>query len=143
MVSAELYPVLSFYSSSLSLISEHFPRVVGTSLGRKISKSVEDYLYERVVLSQVFSDQGGKQFLVDVQKGWIQENGTMMQRVLDAGRLLSLSGDAFDDMVNSAWAASGAAPLTEQLRKHGIEQLVEPKAIQRVIRRRPECWKVQ
>ncbi|CAG8727016.1 937_t:CDS:2, partial [Acaulospora morrowiae] len=79
-LSPELYTPLSELAHSLTFLSNNLPARVFKLLYKEISKELEEYLWDRVLMRNQFSEMGGWQFEVDMKKGlftvgkrWIQK----------------------------------------------------------------------
>ena len=117
-------------------------------------------LITRSVLPKIWSENGGQQFLLDVQSGWLTaakgslsgkvrrpENG--LSRLLAAARLVSLPANAsspFGDrltiwkVVQVTWDDTNDAAYFETLDKIGIKDELKRDEVKAIIRKRPECW---
>ena len=110
------------------------------------------------MLPKVWSEKGGKQFLLDVEYGWITavreatfvkikrpENG--LRRLLDAAKLVSLptaSGGeniAISKVVQAVWDDKDNVTLEETLSKIGVKEITGRQELKAILRKRPECWR--
>jgi RINT-1 / TIP-1 family len=162
-LSTELPGPLSLYSTLLSCLRDSLPPILVVPLYREISGSIERFVIDRVVVSRTFSERGGKQFLFDVEYGWMEaarEGGGLrrpesgMRKLLDAGALLALPagptaskagttmGPSFATVMRLAWddEGDGEGRLAEVLEGARVLAMTRDE-VKRVLRRRPECWR--
>lgn len=86
-LSPELYAPLSDLAHSLTFLSNNLPIRIFKLIYKEISKELEEYLWDRVLMRNQFSEMGGWQFRVDMEKGlftvgrrWIQKPENYFRR---------------------------------------------------------------
>ncbi|CAG8496333.1 5609_t:CDS:10 [Ambispora gerdemannii] len=95
-ISSELYTPLSQLTHVLTFLSNSLPSRIFNHVYKEISKDIEDYLWERVLMKSQFSEMGGWQFEVDMEKGLFMVG----KRIRDACILLTLSSSSSDALVD-------------------------------------------
>ncbi|CAG8436951.1 13894_t:CDS:10 [Rhizophagus irregularis] len=96
-LSPELYTPLSDLAHSLTFLSNNLPDRIFKHIYKDVSKELEDYLWDRILMKKHFSEMGGCQFEVDMEKGlftigkrWIRKPENYFRRLKDACILLTL-----------------------------------------------------
>ncbi|KAG9295333.1 hypothetical protein G9A89_013362 [Geosiphon pyriformis] len=96
-ISSELYTPLSQLTHILTFLANSLPSRIFIHIYKELSKELEEYLWERVLMKIQFSEMGGKQFEVDMVKGlfmigrrWIKKPENYFRRLRDACILLTL-----------------------------------------------------
>ncbi|CAG8788556.1 17346_t:CDS:2, partial [Cetraspora pellucida] len=92
-LSSELYTPLSDLAHSLTFLSNHLPTRVFKSIYKEISKETEDYLWNRVLMRNQFSEMGGRQFEVDMIKGLFTVGKRWVQKPENYSRKYELMGN--------------------------------------------------
>ncbi|CAD6569915.1 MAG: hypothetical protein CYPHOPRED_003651 [Cyphobasidiales sp. Tagirdzhanova-0007] len=159
-ISPDLVSALTVFSTLLSQLSTALTPLGLNGLYRSITAPIQEMLITRSVLPKIWSENGGQQFLLDVQSGWLTaakgslsgkvrrpENG--LSRLLAAARLVSLPANAsspFGDrltiwkVVQVTWDDTNDAAYFETLDKIGIKDELKRDEVKAIIRKRPECW---
>ncbi|CAG8435099.1 3053_t:CDS:10 [Scutellospora calospora] len=163
-LSPELYTPLSDLAHSLTFLSNHLPARVFKYLYKEISKEIEDYLWNRILMGNQFSEMGGRQFEVDMEKGlftigkrWVQKPENYFRRLKDACILLTIPSSYQITSVVKQNNSIHQKTLSQimrilfdnELESTEIRKMLEslcvyhlsPKEAKDVIRRRVECWK--
>lgn len=165
-VSPDLVSALTVFSALLSALSSSFPLLPLNKIYRSITSPLQELLLARSVLPKIWSESGGQQFLIDVEKGWIKaveqaakgklrrpENG--FRKILDAAKLVSLpastsisGGNALagqtipiSRVVQVTWDDANDSAFLETLDKLGVREIVGRKEVKAILRKRPECWR--
>lgn len=88
-LSPELYTPLSDLAHSLTFLSNNLPDRVFKYIYKDVSKELEDYLWDRILMKKHFSEMGGYQFEVDMEKGlftigkrWIRKPESYFRRYI-------------------------------------------------------------
>ncbi|KAF9906006.1 hypothetical protein EC991_001088 [Linnemannia zychae] len=96
-VSPELYQPLNILAHSFEFLATALPTKHFTNLYRQIALEMQDYLWQRVMMKNSFSELGGMQFARDVRIGlwgagrrWIKKAENYHRKLRDACILLSL-----------------------------------------------------
>ncbi|KAF9156452.1 hypothetical protein BG015_005176 [Linnemannia schmuckeri] len=96
-ISPELYQPLNVLTHSFEFLATTLPTKHFTSLYRQISFEMQDYLWQRVMMKNSFSELGGLQFARDIRIGlwgagrrWIKKPENYHRKLRDACILLSL-----------------------------------------------------
>lgn len=96
-VSPELYQPLNILTHSFEFLATTLPTKHFTNLYRQISIEMQDYLWQRVMMKNSFSELGGLQFTRDIRIGlwgagrrWIKKPENYHRKLRDACILLSL-----------------------------------------------------
>jgi hypothetical protein len=96
-VSPELYQPLNILAHSFEFLATALPTKYFTNLYRQIALEVQDYLWQRVIMRNSFSELGGMQFARDVRIGlwgasrrWVKKTENYHRKLRDACILLSL-----------------------------------------------------
>ncbi|CAG8771704.1 7532_t:CDS:2, partial [Ambispora leptoticha] len=96
-ISPELYTPLSQLTHVLNFLSNSLPSRIFNHVYKEISKEIEDFLWERILMKSQFSEMGGWQFEVDMEKGlfmigkrWIKKPENYFRKIRDACILLTL-----------------------------------------------------
>ena len=86
-LSPELYTPLSDLAHSLTFLSNNLPDRVFKHIYKDVSKELEDYLWDRILMRKHFSEVGGYQFEIDMEKGlftigkrWIRKPESYFRR---------------------------------------------------------------
>lgn len=100
-ITPDLVPAIAVFSALLSTLSAALPTLALSRIYRHVTAPIQELILTRGVLPKIWSEAGGRQFLLDVEKGWVAaareatrnkikrpENG--LRRLLDAARLVSL-----------------------------------------------------
>ncbi|CAG8509707.1 10931_t:CDS:10, partial [Dentiscutata heterogama] len=163
-LSPELYTPLSDLAHSLTFLSNHLPSRVFKSIYKEISKEIEDYLWNRILMRNQFSEMGGRQFEVDMIKGlftvgkrWVQKPENYFRRLKDACVLLTIPSSHQTTSVVKQNNSIQQKTLSQVMRVlfdddleiAEIHKMLEnlcvyhlpPKEARDVVRRRVECWK--
>ncbi|CAG8765469.1 8807_t:CDS:10, partial [Dentiscutata erythropus] len=163
-LSPELYTPLSDLAHSLTFLSNHLPSRVFKSIYKEISKEIEDYLWNRILMRNQFSEMGGRQFEVDMIKGlftvgkrWVQKPENYFRRLKDACVLLTIPSSHQTTSVVKQNNSVQQKTLSQVMRVlfdddleiSEIHKMLEnlcvyhlpPKEARDVVRRRVECWK--
>lgn len=165
-VSPDLGGALTVFSALLGLVARSLPAMAVNKLYRAIAGQVQDLLVTRSVLPKIWSDRGGRQFLLDAESGWLSaarkalgskvrrpENG--LRRLLDAAKLVSLPASTgpgasaavrkdeipISKVVQVTWDDTNDAAFNEILMKLDIRELISRKDVKAILRKRPECWR--
>ncbi|CAG8770430.1 3508_t:CDS:10 [Cetraspora pellucida] len=163
-LSPELYTPLSDLAHSLTFLSNHLPTRVFKSIYKEISKETEDYLWNRVLMRNQFSEMGGRQFEVDMIKGlftvgkrWVKKPENYFRRLKDACVLLTIpsshqttSSAKQNDFAQQKTLSQIMRVLFDNdLEITEIHRTLEnlsvyhlsPEEARNVVRRRVECWR--
>ncbi|KAG0282386.1 hypothetical protein BGZ96_000538 [Linnemannia gamsii] len=96
-VSPELYQPLNILTHSFEFLATTLPTKHFTNLYRQISLEMQDYIWQRVMMKNSFSELGGLQFARDIRIGlwgagrrWIKKTENYHRKLRDACILLSL-----------------------------------------------------
>ncbi|KAF9121213.1 hypothetical protein BGW39_010760 [Mortierella sp. 14UC] len=96
-ISPELYQPLNILVHSFEFLATALPTKHFTNLYRQIALEMQDYLWQRVMMKNSFSELGGMQFARDVRIGlwgagrrWIKKTENYHRKLKDACILLSL-----------------------------------------------------
>ena len=157
-ISSDLLSAITVFSALMSALSASLPAIMVNRLYRAVTVPLQEVLLTRGVLPKVWSEKGGKQFLLDVEYGWITavreatfvkikrpENG--LRRLLDAAKLVSLptaSGGeniAISKVVQAVWDDKDNVTLEETLSKIGVKEITGRQELKAILRKRPECWR--
>lgn len=168
-ISPDLISPITIFSALLSALAAALPPITINRLYRQICGQLQDSIITRVVLPKVWSEKGGKQFMFDVQYGWVAaakeataakvrrpENG--LRRLLDAARLVSLPASTsqgtgvslnppenevtpISKVVQATWDDTNDSAFLECMEKIGVKELLGRKEVKAILRKRPECWR--
>ncbi|KAF9933430.1 hypothetical protein FBU30_005464 [Linnemannia zychae] len=96
-VSPEFYQPVNILAHSFEFLANTLPTKHFTNLYRQISLEMQDYLWQRVIMKNSFSELGGLQFARDIRIGlwgagkkWIKRPENYHRKLKDACILLSL-----------------------------------------------------
>ncbi|KAG0212487.1 hypothetical protein BGX28_006254 [Mortierella sp. GBA30] len=96
-VSPELYQPLTLLTHSLEFLAASLPTRQFTVLYRQVALEIQDFLWQRVIMKNSFSELGGLQFARDIRIGlwgsarrWIKRPENYHRKLRDASILLSL-----------------------------------------------------
>ncbi|GAA5951427.1 hypothetical protein JCM21900_004406 [Sporobolomyces salmonicolor] len=165
-LSPELLSPLSLLSSLLRTLVASYPLSTLTALYRRISTSLSQALYDRLLVSHSWTEPGASQFQYDLEHGFLaagREGG--IQRGLARGwevaragaRVLGLPTQAsqqgayvpggewtFSKVMQVVWEeeddgeGSRFAAVMDEL---GVGEALGRAEVQALMRRRPECWR--
>ncbi|GAA5921613.1 hypothetical protein JCM1841_000155 [Sporobolomyces salmonicolor] len=165
-LSPELLSPLSLLSSLLRTLVASYPPSTLTALYRRISTSLSQALYDRLLVSHSWTEPGASQFQYDLEHGFLaagREAG--IQRGLARGwevaragaRVLGLPTQAsqqgayvpggewtFSKVMQVVWEeeddgeGSRFAAVMDEL---GVGEALGRAEVQALMRRRPECWR--
>ncbi|KAK3841355.1 MAG: TIP-1 family-domain-containing protein [Linnemannia gamsii] len=96
-ISPELYQPLNILTHSFEFLSAALPTKLFITFYRQIALEMQDYIWQRVMMKNSFSELGGMQFTRDIQIGlwgagrrWIKKTENYHRKLRDACILLSL-----------------------------------------------------
>ncbi|KAG9319676.1 hypothetical protein KVV02_005048 [Mortierella alpina] len=96
-VSPELYHPLTILTHSLEFLAATMPTRQFTTLYRQVAMEMQDFMWQKVIMKNSFSELGGLQFARDVRVGlfgasrrWIKKPENYHRKLRDASILLSL-----------------------------------------------------
>ncbi|KAG0278694.1 hypothetical protein BGZ95_003374 [Linnemannia exigua] len=96
-ISPELYQPLNILTHSFEFLAAALPTKHFTALYRQIALEMQDYIWQRVVMKNSFSELGGMQFARDIRIGlwgagrrWIKKSENYHRKLRDTCILLSL-----------------------------------------------------
>ncbi|KAF9574340.1 hypothetical protein EC968_006847 [Mortierella alpina] len=96
-VSPELYHPLTILTHSLEFLASTMPTRQFTTLYRQVASEMQDFMWQKVIMKNSFSELGGLQFARDVRVGlwgasrrWIKKPENYHRKLRDASILLSL-----------------------------------------------------
>ncbi|RIA95802.1 TIP-1 family-domain-containing protein [Glomus cerebriforme] len=138
-LSPELYTPLSDLAHSLTFLSNNLPDRIFKYIYKDVSKELEDYLWDRILMRKHFSEMGGCQFEVDMEKGlftigkrWIRKPESYFRRLRDACILLTLPANNSKIESKSSDKKSQQKTLSQVVSMLSDDEL-EPKAIPRIL----------
>ncbi|KAG0094992.1 hypothetical protein BGZ93_006468 [Podila epicladia] len=167
-VSPELYQPLSLLTRSFEFLAQGLPTRDFTGLYRQISQEMQDFMWQKVVMKNQFSELGGLQFARDIRIGlfgasrrWVKKPENYHRKLKDACILLSLQRAKVNSPhpVGQAGVDGGyprrtlaqimAVIFDDELRPEEIKTRLEEIGVTHlmvseakdVIRKRVECWR--
>lgn len=166
-MSPELYQPLSLLTHSFAFLAQFLPTRHFTGLYRQISQEMQDFLWQKVIMKNQFSELGGLQFARDVRIGmfdasrrWVKKPENYHRKLKEACILLSLQGTKVNSPPPAEQASDGGYPrrtlaqimavifddelgqedTKKKLDEIGVTHLSISEA-KDVIRKRVECWR--
>ncbi|KAG0044363.1 hypothetical protein BGZ83_010423, partial [Gryganskiella cystojenkinii] len=116
-VSPELYQPLGLLAHSLEFLASALPTRQFTALYRQISLEMQDFIWQKIIMKNSFSELGGLQFARDVRVGllgtgrrWIKRPENYHRKLRDASILLSLQS-----------AKANSPPMVQERKNNGPE----------------------
>jgi len=168
-VSPELYQPLGVLSHSFEFLESALPTRQFTALYKQISLEIQDFIWQKIIMKNSFSELGGLQLARDVRIGllgtgrkWIKRPENYHRKLRDAAILLSLQSAKANSppMVQDQRADKGkyvkrtlaqimAVVFDEDLAVEEVQRRLEEIGVthlgvteaKEVIRRRVECWR--
>ncbi|CAI2172787.1 4940_t:CDS:10 [Funneliformis geosporum] len=163
-LSPELYMPLSDLAHSLTFLSNNLPDRIFKHIYKDVSKELEDHLWDRILMRNQFSEMGGWQFEIDMEKGlftigkrWIRKPESYFRRLRDACILLTLPANQspLESECNNKKPKQKTLSqvisvlFDDELEQTTVSRMLEnlgvyhltSKEAKNVIGRRVDCWK--
>lgn len=162
----DLIAPLSLFSALLSSLVTSFPATLSITLYRKISSSLSQALYDRLLINRTWSEYSAKKFEYDLENGFLQAaKGAGIKRGVGKGwemlsggaKIMALPAGvsapgviksagfskvmqiAFDDGVGVGEGDGSDFQL--MMESLGVSERLRKKDVQILMKRRPECWR--
>eukprot|EP00891_Asterochloris_glomerata_P000268 jgi/Astpho2/268/Aster-02159 len=125
-VSRRLAPAISHLEQSMQLLSSHLDQVVFRETWRVVAAAANRMLYNDVSIQAVFSQEGGQQWLTDVQalvatfQPYTRRPEAHFKELLDSAKLLALDSDMVSELQQVLTADVDGLPARQQLKQLGI-----------------------
>ncbi|GAA6012527.1 hypothetical protein JCM10207_009031 [Rhodosporidiobolus poonsookiae] len=167
-LSPELIAPLSLLSSLLSTLVQSLPTSTATALYRRIASSLSQTLFDRLLSSHGWTEQGGHQFQYDLEHGFLaagREAGLPRNRLL-RGWDIARAGATVVALPTQASQQGGYVPggewtfsrvlqvvfddadgegegsrFGEMMEDLGMGEALSRDEVKQLMRKRPECWR--